>query len=180
MDTLFVACAAWNVGMLIVLSPCGVRTWEVLFLYYGMGLFVLKMHALGHARDGIRWWTRQHMGGHHVRHYPLRRFTAPAPYRVDVSPHRDGNLWLYVVPSAAVCLILGRAPLHTTALLAYMALTFARENYVHMAVHTEGHVLERYAWFRAVRETHRKHHTDPTVNLGFLDPTHDLILGTYR
>ena len=76
------------------------------------------------------------------------------------------------------CATLARDAAHFTVLVAYSLATLGRENYVHEAVHTRGHFLQRYAWFRHIRAMHREHHRRPSTNLGFCDPVHDAVLGT--
>ena len=65
--------------------------------------------------------------------------------------------------------------------IAGCSLYFAGYEYTHYFMHVPGHpVLERFAWFRFIREHHRIHHDEMRCNYNVFVPFADFCLGTLR
>ena len=105
-------CAICNVGIAILLQPLGVRVHKVLFLYYVLGAFDARVWTQKRASGP---WFTQHTGHHHIRKYPSKRFLHPPPYMCDTALHKDGNVWIYGIPS--VCMTDAHTHVRSPAIL---------------------------------------------------------------
>jgi sterol desaturase/sphingolipid hydroxylase (fatty acid hydroxylase superfamily) len=130
---------------------------------------------LGHRRVGGLFF-RNHINFHH-RFYARGHLASPA-----YKGQEGNNTPYFLVPTAlAGATAFFLLPL---ALFLAMTLTAAASFYAHVyfdkAYHVEGSPLERFAWFRRMRQLHFVHHLHANSNFAVIDFFWDRLLGTYR
>jgi len=130
---------------------------------------------LGHRRVGGVFF-RNHINFHH--RYYARGHLASAAYKGQ----EGNNTPFFIIPTVlAGATAFFLLPL---ALFLAMTLTAAASFYAHVyfdkAYHVEGSPLERFAWFRRMRQLHFVHHLHANSNFAVIDFFWDRLLGTYR
>jgi sterol desaturase/sphingolipid hydroxylase (fatty acid hydroxylase superfamily) len=130
---------------------------------------------LGHRRVGGVFF-RNHINFHH--RYYARGHLASAAYKGQ----EGNNTPFFIVPTVlAGATAFFLLPL---ALFLAMTLTAAASFYAHVyfdkAYHVEGSPLERFPWFRRMRQLHFVHHLHANSNFAVIDFFWDRLLGTYR
>lgn len=153
-----------------------------------MVLVVALGDLVGYAAHWVlhRKWSgrlyRSHMA-HHISLYPPWDLTS-GEYR---QAGRDSGALFFVPVVSAVMLSLFAAvaaagvPWWQVALLIVEAAAIGwAHDYVHEAMHVEGHRLERHAWFAEARRLHFIHHRSMRRNLGILMFLWDRVFRTFR
>jgi sterol desaturase/sphingolipid hydroxylase (fatty acid hydroxylase superfamily) len=128
---------------------------------------------IGH-RPLIRSIYRSHAGSHHTIYRP-EAFEQPA-YRKD-----EASVTHTFLPAAIALGVVAWALLPLDLWLvaaACVAITFLLHIYVHAQFHIEASALERFSWFRRLKDLHRQHHIDPDTNFGVLEFMCDRLMGT--
>ena len=173
MNGVFNLICALSLRDLIALSP-----WKIFFQYYGTGSILTCVHILGHSKWG-GWWRKQHVGNHHIKCYPEKKFTRPPPYYNYLELHEDGNIWLFAIPVVISCFCLASSTLELIALLIYSYTILSREEFLHKTIHTTPNMFENNRYFKVLREVHFEHHRGKMkYNYGFSEPVFDYVFGT--
>ena len=141
-----------------------------------MSLFQTVMHQrLGHHRLGGRLF-RNHVNFHH-RFYAKDHLVSTV-YRGD----EGNNTPFFFIP----IFLVGAGTFFVLPLDLFIAqsIACAASFYAHVFFDKEYHVansrLERFAWFRHMRELHFEHHRHAGTNFAVIDFYWDRLLGTYR
>ena len=123
----------------------------------------------------------------HMEHHRLYRADHRFQVEEDAKPGGVAMRW-YAFPVMLVChapvfaLIqwaIG-VPVFWGAMIA-CSLYFAGYEYSHYLMHVpKGHAVERFGWFRFMREHHRLHHRFMRCNYNVFVPLADACLGTLR
>lgn len=106
-------------------------------------------------------------------HYLTDRYMAPPWYDLP---------FFYYAPAALLTLavVYFLFPWFVVIILAIMLVVLGLANdYIHVAIHTKGHFLEKYAWFKTARKRHWQHHLDETTNYGIFTWETDRLFGTF-
>ena len=146
-----------------------------------LGLFAFEaigygIHRAMHSRWSGPLW-RAHMT-HHIKLYP--------PKDVLSDTYRDAGHDSAVARYVLVGVVLGALLLWllpwvmAVGLMAEMAAIGWLNDYIHDATHIRGVWLERFGWFRRLRELHQVHHRNMRRNLGIVTFLMDHVLGTFR
>lgn len=127
---------------------------------------------LGWLGDAIRYrhWV------HHEVDYPIDRL------RPVAAKYRSAGSWTwFVLGGFAAFLIFSLLPFAVALPISLGALVYSWGviSYLHSSFHVEGHWLERFAWFRQIRQLHDIHHWQP-CNYGILFFWMDRACGTLR
>ncbi len=88
----------------------------------------------------------------------------------------DGPLYLGVASNVALMYAYGfLTPVDALAALSFIAVVASYTNWIHHAMHIEGHCLERFVYFHDLRALHYTHHQGTALhNFGMLDFSGDL------
>ena len=138
------------------------------------GSQTLLHDSLGHHRLGGVFF-RNHIRFHHT-HY-ARGHLVSSNYR-----HDEGNNTPYfLVPTILVAGVMFFVlPLSLFLVVAASAASFYAHVYFDRAYHVQGSKLERFAWFRHMRQLHFVHHLHARGNFAVIDFFWDRLLGTFR
>lgn len=158
----FITMPLWAVvgALIVVLSPrswlavIGACTWPI--VEYAAHRWT--MHGL--ARVAPRLYKRIH-GVHHLYPRDLSHFVIPVPVVVLIAA---------ILGAALVLLGVGLAP------LGGLLLAFVVYDLAHLAAHN----LAPFPFATALRNHHKKHHENDTINFGVTSPWIDQILHTDR
>jgi sterol desaturase/sphingolipid hydroxylase (fatty acid hydroxylase superfamily) len=130
---------------------------------------------LGHRRLGGLFF-RNHINFHH--RYYARGHLASAAYQGEDGNNTPFFLIPTILAGAAVFFLL---PLGLfLAMVSTAVASFYAHVYFDKAYHVEGSMLERFAWFRRMRQLHFVHHLHANSNFAVIDFFWDRLLGTYR
>jgi sterol desaturase/sphingolipid hydroxylase (fatty acid hydroxylase superfamily) len=135
----------------------------------------LMHYYLGHTRLGGKMF-RNHINFHHT-YYARGHLTSRA------SEANDGNNtpYFFIPVGLAAAVMYFLLPI---GLFVAVMLTAGISFYVHVwfdkAYHIEGSCLERFAWFRRMRQRHFVHHLHANRNFAVIDFFWDRLLGTFR
>ncbi len=157
-------------------------SFAVWFLYACLFEWVAHRYFMHAPRFPLKDAFRGHMEHH-------RTFRGDHRFDVDdPEPVHGVTLRWYAFPG----ILLGHVPvfLLLEALLgvpmlwgavAACSIYFAGYEYTHYLMHVpRGHFVERFAWFRFIREHHRIHHRYMRCNYNVFVPLADACLGTLR
>ena len=167
-----------------VLHLCLGTPWWLTCELYLVGLASFHIwHWAAHQRWLLYPMWKVHMF-HHWKVYPPKRFLA-REYKNDkegrtplTSLAHDGPLYAMLLGNAAALYAGGYLPrTHDVAVaLASYAAVGSFFNWLHHALHVEGHCVERLLWFHDLRALHYTHHQGTAKhNFGFIDFAGDIL-----
>jgi hypothetical protein len=162
-----------------------VEWWWLWLVYVLASLAGWATHRLGHVCPTrlrpLEWewwarWFRAHTYGHHIKAYPLSRFSSEAVI-ASVEPNEPFYYPIFVAALLATLAVRGARACAPTMLLLYVVAVGTSR--MHDEYHVRGAWLGRFSWFRALRDVHRQHHDlTKRVNYGVVDMSWDWALGT--
>ena len=145
--------------------------------YLLWGLFVqlelYLIHRLQHVFKGR--YGRSHKVHH--RNYKPKEIVAKTRYEKGLLGSLDQYFYttvFIVMPLNSYCYKQDRMLYLYTAGLGLL------EFYLHDQYHTEDSFLERFKWFRWLRDQHQRHHMYPGTNFFLVNPFFDWLFGTYH
>lgn len=68
----------------------------------------------------------------------------------------------------------------SVAIATGLTISFAINWLIHQAYHIPNHWLNKYNWFRCLKDNHEQHHRYRRKNYGISNPFFDILLGTYQ
>lgn len=149
----------------------------VLVLVLGFLLFLLG-HYLGHRfahRPLMKIAYEAHAIGHH-RLYAAERPETPAYVHAR---HHNVIDYMLGIPSCVLLFLLSPTWVFLV-ILAETLLLWATVAWLHVAIHTSNHWVNRFSIVRTTKRLHLLHHDDMTVNFGFPIYPYDRLFGTFR
>ena len=152
---------------------CIAISWQVI------NLLEWCLHMVSHVTINVPLLKEIHQihMQHHKRDYPITNLLQEGPYK------DGGGNWAYgpIVAGLAIAVWL-MLPQHFALLITIQGLgMIAINSHMHTQFHFRGSWLEKYDWFLKRRYLHFYHHghMQNNISLGGIDPTYDIVLGTY-